>query len=992
MRWRCLIVACCAWWGGCFEDYAPLPNNSGSLGGRVMLSGGVRGARVTVDQLDPHTGQVYQHVGDAVTDHQDGSFLIPATREASGLFQLVSRGGSYVELATGATIELDATDEIRTLLWFPIIDRRDDALASPIGHLVEARAWARFAALGDLAAAVEESTRLLHAHFGRANWSLLRLHDLSQPAVSPTEPVRAAFVHAALSYLVRDIAAEAGATPQTVNVFTLMKQWATDIVPSSPTDPGLFDGNDGNDRAPGSGLRLGLCEMPSAPGCVAPPAGCNTGHCRPLCDVYVGTARSLVAGAMIKVIRDGAVNRTGLTVEDLLGVARAISDDAAPELFGGACIETLDRTRPEVRWDESASPAADAVVRGAVALKAIGFDDVDVQPRVRILEHADLDGDSSNSVALATVDTMGLSDGDLTVTALATDLAGNTATIERRILIDNTAPQLTLAASGFFADGATWWTTNAAPVLSGTIADAHPAEVLATIGGLQIPGTISGNTWSVSLPAGQLDLAGTNVTIRVTDRAGNHAELTQRLRYDGAPPVLRFQPSTVSNEAAEVPTFAADESPIHVHNGTPIDLAVSGACPIVTKYSYLLGAASPSYVSEMPARNPLAYKLVSADDGVGIVPGSTQYRVRRRDAVGSTVVLDWTSGGAGTVLGAGAHIFDLAIVSDLVSGLRTAEATYDVEFRASDRLARTTTATRCFELRLRASPLHFTAGGPAEGHTFALTTLSLGPGAPHDLVGARLLNHDATGASLIDQPFTNGTTDSVHLVVTVKRPMTVGATRQFVIRNFSSTTTVNIPCGSEENPNSACEGAADFPSQGGTYGPYPTPATNLVFPAKLYELDAAGAPTAEIPCLAPCVSTDEVFKFAVPPRIPGGAPARRFVVMTMIGQVSALWPSGDGVLQAAPPFSDTSVAGVRYTGRQQFFSTGCLQKNASQTACIRRITRIQYRALTHAALDFIEETETFYATAAAAQLVPSQVAHLVRNRMNDWVASEASLP
>src|SRR5690606_4183985 len=113
--------------------------------------------------------QIYQRVGEATTDAH-GRFRIEETREANGLFRLVSRGGTYDDLATGATIQLDDTDELRSLLWFPIVDRRDDALVSPIGHLIEARAWARSPILGDLTAAAEEATRSLHRHFGDADW------------------------------------------------------------------------------------------------------------------------------------------------------------------------------------------------------------------------------------------------------------------------------------------------------------------------------------------------------------------------------------------------------------------------------------------------------------------------------------------------------------------------------------------------------------------------------------------------------------------------------------------------------------------------------------------------------------------------------------------------------------------------------------------------------------------------------------------------------
>ena len=1000
-----LVAAVCGLAGGCLEDYK-LPYNTGSLGGQVVLSGGVRGASVVVDQLNAHTGEVYQHVGTAITD-ADGRWLIPETREANSLFRLVSRGGEFDDLATGATIQLDDTDELHSFLWFPIVDQRTDALISPVGHLIAMRAWSKLAILGDMKAAVEDATDHVSRHFGQTEWGLVKLHDLATPATSPTKPVRAALVHAALSFLVRDIGAAAGASPQQLNVYTLVQRWTSDLVRTHDADPAVWDGNDGNDRTFGSGLQLGACE-PVEPACAAPPAGCTIGHCRAPCDLYAGTPRAALAGALTKVIRDDAVNRTGLRIEDTLAIARAMSENTDPDLFGSACTEDLDRTPPTVRWEEAASAPADAVVRGTFALKAIGIDDVDLQPRTEIIGHADQDGDPSNNVAIASIDTAAISDGGLTLTARAVDLAGNSSTIERRVIVDNAPPQVSLSAAGFFVDGATWWTTSAAPTLTGTIIDAHPAAVQATIGTMQISGTITGGTWTVALPANTLDLVGANVTIRVTDRAGNHAELTQRIRHDRDPPVLDFQTSTLTNEAAETPDFSTDESPIHTHNGMPIDLAVSGSCPTVTKYSYLLGAASPPYVTENPARNPIAYRLIAADDGVGILDGSTQYRVLRRGASGSTVVLDWTPTGSGTPAGTGARLYDVAIVSDLVSGLKTTEATYDVEFRTTDRLSRTATTARCFELRLKAPPLHFLGGGPEGGHAFALgytpqpnepapsSSLSLAPGAPYDLIAARLLNDNATGASLLDQWIVNGTTETVFLTVTVTKP-TVTATQSFEIRNFTSATSVTIKCFDSANEwNPACDPVADFPPGGGysPASPITTTATALTFPVKLFELNGAGVPTTEIPCLAPCSPADSVFKFAVPPRAAGGAAARRFIAMTMIGQVSNLWPK-DGNQNALPPFIDSSINGVRYTGKSQFFSSGCgIGKYSPGMAyCHERWQRTQYRALKYARLDFAGPTESTYATAATAQLAPIEAAPVLKRRpLLYWATSESALP
>ncbi len=497
---------------GCWPD-VDLPTDHGSLGGQVLVSGALRGARVQIDQLDPRTGEVQLPIGEAVTD-EAGRFAIETGYE-HGIFRITARGGAFEDLATGATIQLDDADEIASLTRYDLIALREDALVSPVGHLVAARTMERLSALGDLAAAFDESRASLHRHFGNVDWGQVLPWPLDQPAVSPTEPVRAALVHAALSVLARDIAADAHAGPQEVNVYRLMQRWTEDI------RAGTFDGNDGDSRAPGSGLQLGYCP-PVDPACVVSDPVCDTGRCRRLCDLYSGTARALLAGAMVKVINDrdpGGINQTGLDLTDTLSIVRAVSDNVDPALFAAPCVETLDLAPPRLQF-EPPTPGAAAFVHGAVTVKAVAIDDIDPVPHTSLVGLVDLDGDPSNAVALATLDTAGLADGPQLVVARAVDLGGNVARIERTLIVDNTAPALTLDAAGFLVDGPTWWTASPAPVLTGTVADAAPVSVRAVIPGrTDVAGAVAGASWTIALPPGSLDAGGTAVQI-VADRRG----------------------------------------------------------------------------------------------------------------------------------------------------------------------------------------------------------------------------------------------------------------------------------------------------------------------------------------------------------------------------------------------------------------------------------------------------------------------------------------
>jgi hypothetical protein len=114
--------------------------------------------------------------------------------------------------------------------------------------------------------------------------------------------------------------------------------------------------------------------------------------------------------------------------------------------------------------------------------------------------------------------------------------------------------------------------------------------------------------------------------------------------------------------------------------------------------------------------------------------------------------------------------------------------------------------------------------------------------------------------------------------------------------------------------------------------------------------------------------------------------------MTMLGPVTTLRP-GDGNHPAVAPFYDGSLGGVRFTGKYQFSSSGCTKLNVTQTKCIERTSRTQYRALTYAKLDFASTTETSYATAAAPHLAPvSPVLPQTRSKYSGWQTVEGTLP
>jgi hypothetical protein len=177
-------------------------------------------------------------------------------------------------------------------------------------------------------------------------------------------------------------------------------------------------------------------------------------------------------------------------------------------------------------------------------------------------------------------------------------------------------------------------------------------------------------------------------------------------------------------------------------------------------------------------------------------------------------------------------------------------------------------------------------------------------------------------------------------------------------------------------------------------------AVTLHFPAKVFEL-VGGVPTTEIPCLAPCPSSGTVFKFAIPPRPSGGQPARAFRVMTMIGQVSALYPQHAEMVY--PPFEDAAITwtdGLFVTRTTRFSGIVDYSNNPNRTGCVMRMfgvctqegTLVPYRALRSATLTFSDRTRTKYETAAMTSQTPTFAKEIARSQFLGWTTSEDILP
>ena len=132
---------------------------------------------------------------------------------------------------------------------------------------------------------------------------------------------------------------------------------------------------------------------------------------------------------------------------------------------------------------------------------------------------ADATANGSGAWSISPTDLTSLADGTVTISATATDAAGNHATRVRTILKDTAAPAVTVDPLVTSSD---------TPTQTGTVSDPSPssgiATVFVTVDGQDLTAIVNGDTWSVAVAT--LTVGTYDVTVTATDNAGNSVSTT----------------------------------------------------------------------------------------------------------------------------------------------------------------------------------------------------------------------------------------------------------------------------------------------------------------------------------------------------------------------------------------------------------------------------------------------------------------------------------
>ena len=200
-------------------------------------------------------------------------------------------------------------------------------------------------------------------------------------------------------------------------------------------------------------------------------------------------------------------------------------------------------------------------------------------------------------------------EGDATITAVATDAAGNTATASVTVSVDRSAPTVAIVtpASGSLLRGPS-------VAITGTVADAAIASV--DVNG--VPAVVSGGAFTALVPVndGQVTLVAT-----ATDRAGNSATAAASITVDSVPPTINVVVSTDGSTPAR-PQFVFT---------TTDNLAIDAA-------SFSAFVDGQPMLFTVSSVGPSQYTFV-AFPGIDLVDGEHTYSAVVTDRCGNTAAV-----------------------------------------------------------------------------------------------------------------------------------------------------------------------------------------------------------------------------------------------------------------------------------------------------------------------------------------------------------------
>ncbi|WP_034916048.1 Ig-like domain-containing protein [Erwinia sp. 9145] len=262
------------------------------------------------------------------------------------------------------------------------------------------------------------------------------------------------------------------------------------------------------------------------------------------------------------------------------------STDAAGNATSLSRTLEVDLTPPSVTVNEA---AGDGYLNSVEGLQPLTIDGTGEAGSAITLEINDgiwrtvVDQNGQWSVTLPADVVSALSDGRYAVNVTASDLAGNRTVVSTSLIVDKTAPVITLhdLAEDNVIDGAERQTEQ---ILSGTADNVEAGQTLSiTFNGETWYATVqSGGGWQVTLPASAFATlvdGDYTLSVSVTDRAGNAAAVDKTFSVNDALSAIAWQPLSGDgylNAAEAQNDLRVEGSSVNVAEGSIVTFTLGG--------------------------------------------------------------------------------------------------------------------------------------------------------------------------------------------------------------------------------------------------------------------------------------------------------------------------------------------------------------------------------------------------------------------------------
>lgn len=475
-------AACGGGGGGSDDNSLPPPPPVTTIDGNAVDALIVDG---TVTAYSFNDGKKGDKIGEAKTDSR-GFYKIDIQTSESKPVLLEIVGGSYTEEVSGVNVPLKDTHKLRAVTYFEA-GKSIKVMITPFTNLA--------VTLFEKNLANGENVTNAIAAANSAVSGLLGLDILSTYPANITDPVNQSatltnsllygFYAAAISQVTYDISLENNRAPHTL--YTSIE--FAHILNEDVKYDGLLDGNDGARLAMGTHV--------------------FSAH----------TYRRDIAAALIKVVNNADINKTGLTVSDILAKAQSYANSTA-SIFGNTQIQPIDNEAPTISTNHPNGTTFFGEFEYSVnVVDPVGLAKVEFHVNDDIpLAATDLKNPK------VTIGSTNLTDGEHQMMIVATDAIGNVGSETFTFKVDNSAPVVQLTSAKI--------TNKLNYKATGTINDQTTGSYVVRVNNTLA--TVEENgTWFADIV---IQDGINSLVINVEDSLGNNTNYEEQVKVDLLPP------------------------------------------------------------------------------------------------------------------------------------------------------------------------------------------------------------------------------------------------------------------------------------------------------------------------------------------------------------------------------------------------------------------------------------------------------------------------